>query len=468
MILAKITIPLASAGEAEDFIDKLKSHYQNFSSVTKFSLTHRYLGRSDPYQSWDYQAPSRYKAFKVTDIDIDKKHYAQNVVHHFTGGRLLDEVHFQNDSESLRYEKNGITLGKQVSRQKMNSFERYKNLTLMNLDFFAVRPLLAAENVSKSIQFERDKISGKTILTHKMADDKIVEYVFKSTPLRLLSINNKSRRRIYIYDDYQTSNGLTFARSLVKYYNGETIPSYIVRIEQFSILDKVEPYKLQLPQGYGPIIPDIDTKLTSEKIAPGLYLVTGASTNRNTLFKINGDEIMVFGAQVNIKRSEEIITLISNEFPSKKITSVYVTHPFSDHIAGLPAFVKLGALIYADSYSIGAIKDFPRFKDKIDSFKFQSIKHDQMIDGVRFFILENTRAKRQSFAYLESEGIIYQSDFLEVSVDNTIAKILPNHSKSFIDFVRSKQLKFNRIVGQHRNGNITVEVMNKSYDTRAM
>ena len=131
---------LASANEATSLIHKLKAHYQNTSSIKAFSLTHSYLGQSDPFQSWDFEAPTRYKAFKVTDIDIEKQHYYQNVVHHYTGGLYFDEVHFQNSKESLRYERNGISLGKSAIQQNMDSFNRYKNLTLMNLDFFAIRP----------------------------------------------------------------------------------------------------------------------------------------------------------------------------------------------------------------------------------------------------------------------------------------------------------------------------------------
>jgi len=468
IVMFPASTPIAIAGETEDFIDKLKSHYHKTSSITAFSLTYRYLGQSEPYQSWDYKTPNRYNAFKVTDIDISKKHYAQNVVHHFTGGLLVDEVHFQSDSESLRYEKNGITLGKRVLKQSMNSFERYKNLTLMNVDFFAVRPLLAENNISTNIKIRQDKQLKKTTLMHKGSDDKVMEYVFSSTPLRLLSINNKSRHRIYIYDDYKASNGLNFAHSLIKYYNGDAIPSFITQIDSFTIIDKIEPSKLLLPDGYGPIIPSYKNELVSTKIAPNLYLVANNSANRNTLFKVNGNEIMVFGAPVSKRRSEQTIELISKQFPQKKITSVYITHPYSDHIAGLAAFAKLGAVIHSDAYSIEAIKAYPRFKKDLAAFKFQTIENDDLIDGVRFYVLENSRAKRQSFAYFEDKGIIYQSDFLEVAFDNTIPKILPSYSKTFIEFVRSKQLKVERIVGHHRNNNISLEVMNKLYDSDEM
>lgn len=468
MVLFTVGTPFVIAGETENFIEKLTSHYDKTSSITAFSLAYRYLGHGDPYQSWDYEAPSRYRAFKVTDMDLRKKHYVQNVVHHYTGGVLVDEVHFQNDVESLRYEQNGILFGKGVRKQNMNSFERYKNLTLMNVDFFAVRPLLEETDVGKNIKIQQSKLSKEITLTHRASDEKVMEYVFSDNPLRLLSINNKSRRRIYVYHDYKTTNGLTFAHSLIKYYNGDTVPSFITHTDSFTVLEEVEPTKIQLPVGYGPIIPSYDNELVLTEIAANLYLVANDSANRNTLFKVNGNEIMIFGAPVNRQRSEQTIELIFKKFPQKRITSVYVTHPYSDHIAGLAAFTKIGAVIRADAYSIDAIKAYPRFKKDLATFKFQTIENNDLIDRVRFYVLENSRAKRQSFAYFEDNEIIYQSDFLDVPFDNTVPKILPNYSKTFIDFVRSKQLKIKRIVGHHRNNNISLDVMNKLYDSARM
>ena len=458
----------AHAKEATEFIALLKKHYENTSSIKAFSLTHSYLGRSDPYQSWDYKAPSRYKAFKVTDIDLEKKHYYQNVVHHFTGGLFYDEVHFQNNSESLRYERNGIALGKGVIKQSMTSFERYKNLTLMNLDFFAVRPLLAEADVGDKINFQLDEAAGKVTLIHQTSENKPIEYVFSQSPLRLLSINNKARKRIYIYDNYRTNNGYHFAHSLVKYYNGDAKPSFITRMEKFEVLEQIDQERLTLPEGYNTILPERNSMLSSREIATDLYLITDSSAITNTLFKVNGDNIMVFGAPTNNKSSERAINTIYDRFPNKKINAVYITHPYSDHIAGLLPYVERGAIVYADEYTIEAIKAFPRFSKVINKFSFETLTHEQMLDGVRFYVLENSRSKRQSFAYFEQSGIIYQSDFLEVAFDNTIAELLPNYSKQFITFVRNKKLEVSRIVGHHRNNNISPEIMDKSYHANTM
>ncbi|WOH37292.1 hypothetical protein RI844_18315 [Thalassotalea fonticola] len=471
VLLALSHVAFASSTHINDaipFIELLNKHYKQTSSIKAFSLTHSYLGRSEPYQSWDFEAPSRYKAFKVTDIDLEKQYYYQNVVHHYTGGLYFDEVHFQNGEESVRYERNGISLGKRAIEQNMNSFTRFKNLTFMNLDFFAVRPLLQETDINGKVDYQLDKESGRVTLTHQYSDNKVMEYVFNTAPLQLESINNRARKRIYLYSDYQTSNGFHFAHSLIKHYNGDSIPSFITLIEKFDVIEQIEPEKLTIPNTYQKTLPKRNLTLASTKISQDLYLVTDASAKTNTLFKVNGDNIMIFGAPSNSNLSKATLEIINKKFPNKSIHGVFVTHPYSEHIAGLLPYVEQGIKIYADIYTIKAIKAYPRFAKKIEKFTFETISHEQAIDGVHFYVLENSRSKRQSFAYFKQSGTIYQSDFLEVAHDNTIANILPSYSKLFIDFVRNKQLKINRIVGQNRNNNISLEVVNKSYRANTM
>lgn len=70
----------------------------------------------------------------------------------------------------------------------------------------------------------------------------------------------------------------------------------------------------------------------------------------------------------------------------------------------------------------------------------------------------------QVFVYFENIGIIFQSSFLHIPFDNTIAKIVPGFSRVIIDLIREEDLNVSRVVGKFRNNNISVEVMNKTYD----
>jgi len=467
--MTSFTITIASAGEAEEFVDKLRAHYQETLPIKTFSLSYRYLNkqyRSHDY--WDYQTPDRIMSQRTVEVDLVKKHFYDNDTLYSPGGQLNDMTQFQNDTQSFYYETNGNFLGKRIFNEGMDNFDRQKRYIMMNVDFLAIRPLLKDSKFEGNVSLHQDRNSGTTTLSHNASDgnnnESVIEYEFSNNPLQLISVNKKSEGAIYVYDDYQTTRGLTFARSLHSYYGGATEPAYIKFIEQFEAIDEVDPTKLQLPQGYGPEIPKSDRVLVSKEITKDLYLVTDSSAWRNSLFKVNGDEIMVFGASGYPALAEKTIKLISEQFPKKKISAVYVTHPHGSDISGLKVYVDQGIKILADEYSIAAIKAYPEFYDDIERFKFQTITHKQVIDGAHFYVLESLHSKRQSFVHFKDSEIIFQADFLQIAFDNTIAKVIPNYTRTFIDFVRNQQLKFTRIVGNYQNNNISVEVMNKTYD----
>jgi hypothetical protein len=400
----------------------------------------------------------------MNEVDLVNKHFYDNDILYSPGGQIFDRVQFQNDTQSYYYEKNGNFLGKRFLNRGMDNFDRFMSYMIINVDFLAVRPLLEEGDIERRITLLQDKKADTTTLTHKISDDNVIDYEFNNNPLQLLTINNKSKKAIFVYDDYQTTRGLTFARSVNKYYNGAKEPAYISFNDKFEIIEQVDASKLQLPQGYGPEVKAGDGVLVSKEIAKNLYLVTDSSAWRNSLFKINGDEIMVFGAAGSPDLAKQTIKLIRDRFPNKKITSVYVTHPHKSDIAGLNVFAEQGIKILADEYSISAIKAYPSFADDISIFKFGTIENDEIIDGAHFYVLENMHSKKQSFVYFKDSKIIFQADFLTIAFDNSTPKVIPNYTRAFIDFIRSKHLKFNRIISNYQNNNISVEVMNKTYD----
>lgn len=457
-------IPTVQADTTENFFVRLKAHYEQAPKLEVFGLNYHYLGLGNPYQSWDYQSPARYMALRMVEIDLKKRQFFEKDIHHFPDGLTANRVQFQNDNQSLFYDKNGISLGRGIIDQGMNTFDELKSQVSMNLDFLAVTPLLEDSNFNNNTTMQWDNTSKTTTITHATSDNESVEYVFGENPFRLLSINNLSSQKVFIYDNYQTTNDITFARSILKYYDGSSRPSFVHRIDQLHLLDEIEPVRFTVPKGFGPIFNESDKTLISSEIAPDLYLVTSASALRNNLFKVQGNEITVFGGASSPERAEETINLILSQFPNRKISSVYVTHPHSDNIAGLLPYAKRGIPIRTDEYTMAAIGDYPPFSEEIDKFKFQKIEHNALIDNIEYFVLENSHSKRQSFVYFRDIGIIFQADFLRVGFDNSIPQVIPNFTISFIDFVRRNGLKINRIVSYSRNNDISVEVMNNIYD----
>lgn len=461
MSLFKATISKARAGETEDFVARVKEHYQKTLPINAFSMKYHFLNRRyQDHNYWDYKTPNLYMSQRVVEVDMEKKHFYDNDVVYFAGGRLYDRAQFQNDKESFFYERSATFLGKAILRQDLDSFDRFMSHIVMNIDFLAVRPLLEEVKIKKNVTLKKSKHSNTATLTHTTSDGDTVAYKFRNDPLQLVSINHSSLNGIFVYKDYQTSRDITYARKVYQYYDGETKPTYIKFNDHFDIIDEVDPARLQVPQGYGPELQEGDGILVSKEIAKNLYLVTDSSAVHNSLLKVNGDEISIFGATGTSEIAEKTIELIREQFPEKKISSVYVSHPHGHQIAGLKVFADQGVEIMADEYSIAGIKAYPNFTKDISKFKFRVIEHEQVIDGGQFYVLENMHSKRQSFVYFRESGIIFQSHFLHVPLDNTIAKVIPNYTRTFIDFIRSKNLKINRVVGNYVNNNISVEVMN--------
>ena len=125
VFLSAITwAPVLTAAEKNDFITRVNEHYKNTLDINIFALSHHYLNKpSRGSNYWDAEMPNRLMSYRRVEIDLAKKHFYDNDVHYFAGGRLIDRVQFQNDTQSYFYERNGSTLGKRAIKQSMNRFD---------------------------------------------------------------------------------------------------------------------------------------------------------------------------------------------------------------------------------------------------------------------------------------------------------------------------------------------------------
>ncbi|MBO6505835.1 MAG: hypothetical protein JJ850_02140 [Kordiimonadaceae bacterium] len=455
----------ASASDVEEYLAKLHSHYEKTRSISAFSLKLHFLNRQYRDENyWDFQSPNVHMSQRLVEVDLAKRHFYDNDILYFAGGRLFDRVQFQNDTESLFYEKSATSIGRAVLPRGMDNFDRFRGHILLNVDFLAVRPLLEETDIANSVTLRRGRAPGTTVLGHENAEGGLISYHFRDDPVQLVSIDHQPLTGFFVYDNYQTNRGLTYARTVTKYYGSETEPTYISFNDDFDVIDGVDPAKLRLPDGYGPMLEPGDGVLISEQIGKDLYLVTDSAAIANVLLKVSGDKITVFGGAVGIRTAENILSFARDQFPQKRVRSVYVTHPQGNQTAGLKVFADQGITILADDYTIAALKAGSRFGGDAEDFHFTTTKHGDAFDGMRFFVLENLHSKRQGFVYFQDSGIIFQSHFLHVPRDNTIAKVVPSYSRAFIDFIRAQNLTIKRIVGNYRNNNITPAIVDKTYE----
>ncbi|WP_103070397.1 MBL fold metallo-hydrolase [Aquimarina sediminis] len=437
------------------FSETLKKFRVKYKSISPFS-----------HQSYDYKHPedpiNGYNT-STTEIDLENEQFYSHNKGFYPGEFLFEFFHFQKDSLVISYDVNGVLIGKQVEVGE-DTFSNVKKRATSFLDFTNVSDLLTYQKQGDSIETILSKEKNEAVIKHMDKDSSINIYTFKMNPTQLLSIESKAKNTKTVFSNYKDVNGISFAHSVDVYRSDNLQRQYV--IEELNKITKVDPNKLVIPEGY--IVPNKEKVQEQSKvieIAKNLYLITTPDGGRNMLFKVTDKSITVFGAPISDKVSKNVISLIEDKFPNKNIDYVYVTHSHHDHIGGLNAYAQQNVTILADSYTIEAIKAYPRFEKDINKFKFSPIRHNQILNDVQFFIPKNSHSLGQSFAYFTDSQIIYEGDFLEVPFDNTIPTYMSKVEKEFVEFVRKEKLKIKRIVGNHRNANISLETMNAYYDS---
>ncbi len=456
------TTPMSQAAMPDntDFLKAVKEHYQASIDFKKYAI-HYSFEFERAYQAYNYLEPHAGHTAMYAEVDLGRKLYADHSITSWPGGFVFDFKEFQTDAGAFQYDVNGLIDGKRVRRLGPNAYTNTAAYHGGKVDFLAILPLLETTLASPNIKVTAGTMQGHTDIVHTQGENSTT-YTFTNTPIQLVSIHRSTDNTKINYGQYVNRGNLRYA-SLINQENLTTGVKGVFHIAQVRRITNLTPEAIVLPKGYGPVVEKTDRTLKITNIADGLHLITDDSASRNMLAKTSTDGIMVFGAPIDDELSEETIALIRAEFPSLPIKSVYITHPHSDHIGGLTAYAKHGITILADTYSIEAIKAYPRFQKDIGRFKFQPITHKELLGGVEFHILENSHAKGQSFAYFPEVGVLYEGDFLEIPYDNSTANHMPVVSKNFIEYVNAEKLNINRIVGHHRNNNISAETMNELY-----
>lgn len=419
-------------------------------------------------QSYDFRNPTPIVKSRTTDLDFTNRYYYEDDISTWPGGFVFHYRDFQNAKQSLQYDVNGVVNGKRVREFDLNNFDVIKKRTDNLIDFLAVRNFLKNHSMTDKFSVVFDAMNASVTLKY-LGKKQAKQYVFSTMPIRLLSVVDTENQKTWHYTKHMSSEGLSFATQIQ--LNDMKGRDKLYTIKYIKPINMIAKSKLMTPMNYGPVIPHKtpdNSALKSQNIAPNIYLVTNALASRNILFKVIGNNITVFGAPLRDSFSNEVIAVIKKQFPMKKIDQVYVSHAHHDHIGGLRAYAKLGATILADAYTIEAIKHYKRFSDSIKDFTFTPIKHKQLVDGVRFYVPKNSHSKGQSFVHFEHEQLIYEGDFLEIPFDNTIATNMSDVEKTFIEFVRKENIMFKRIVGHHRNNNISPMVMNAYYSKNTL
>jgi glyoxylase-like metal-dependent hydrolase (beta-lactamase superfamily II) len=145
------------------------------------------------------------------------------------------------------------------------------------------------------------------------------------------------------YIDFQDAGGVRVpTRSSQKLAGMETFATTITQV-RVNPSDAAELVAGSPPAPQQPVSP-----ATSEKLADGVYRITGGYVSLAVEFK---DHVVVLEAGPTEARALAVIAETRRLFPAKRIKYVVSTHPHFDHSAGLAAYIAQGISVIADDNS---------------------------------------------------------------------------------------------------------------------
>lgn len=171
-----------------------------------------------------------------------------------------------------------------------------------------------------------------------------------------------------------------------------------------------------------PAPPPAQPLVQSEKLAEGLYRITGGYISMAVEFK---NYVLVLEGGQSEARGLAVIAETKRLFPNKPIRYVFNTHPHSDHTAGLAPFVAEGVTIITQEHNrkyLEAALGAPRTllddtlaksgkKPKIETVAEKRVLKDST-RTVEFYHLTNlTHSDGMLIAFLPKEKILFQADF---------------------------------------------------------
>jgi len=445
-------------------MEALQEKYAYATEIQNYSVTYQYTG-FNPYQSHDYKHPEHeingYGTYTI-ELDKSKQEYFTHDRNQFPGNYVFEFKHFKHKDKAISYDVNKVIRGNALRTLDAQAYQDQVKRAENVLDFEQISSLLKYHKEEKPISISIHKDKNEVVIVVVVSDKITNTYTINTNTLSLTRLESTEDNSIVTFKNSSTHNALTYAKELQVFRSNKLSAKILVK--QVVETSGIPSEKFNIPQEY--TLPK-NTETSAPKIrsiGKNTFLINVANNSRFVVCKVVDNDLVVFGAPRSNEISEQVIQLLSNKFPRKKIKSVFVSHPHSDHISGLPAYVKLGASILADDYTKQAILDFPDFEKEAPNFKFEVLSNKKILDGVTYYVLKNEHSLKQSFAYFKDQQLIYEGDFLEIPADNTIATHLSNVEKQFIEFVRKEKLSIKRIVQHHRNPNVSLNTLNAYYE----
>jgi glyoxylase-like metal-dependent hydrolase (beta-lactamase superfamily II) len=209
--------------------------------------------------------------------------------------------------------------------------------------------------------------------------------------------------------------------------------------------------KLLTPTAAPPSAPPPPGPVASEKLADGVYRITGGYVSLAVEF---ADHVVVLEGGQSEARGLAVIAETKRLFPSKRIKYIVNSHPHFDHMSGLAPFCADGAIVLTDDNSkyfveqallsprtlVGDTLARSKKKPKIEGVVEKMV----LQDATRTIELHHVSGLEHSdamlMAYLPKEKILFTADFNPPPpgqpVSPSIATLVENIERLQLDFDR--------------------------------
>ena len=449
-------LPATAQPDQAGITTMLTQHYAFAGRLGKLSVSYR-GERQTTYQSDDFRQPYTIHSRYEYQYDTSERQFYFHDQHVYPGNFIFNKKMVHRQGKTTLYDVNGFTMGKQLEVLDY-SLDEFRAELAEDIDFLAAHRFLSnGSQTTTSVD-----PNGRWVeITKTDTLDGRVTARFALAPVRLSAITYHDTNRQTTFSQPVEIDGLRYAGT-VQHFRHNKLKQKIV-ISDLRQLPKIDPALLAVPEGYGPLVEAPPQPLQWQQLAKDLYLISFVAGDRHVMVKADATGLTAFGAPVSPEVSRDVVALINKHLPGQRIHSVYITHPHSDHLRGLAYYANMGITIVADAYSLEAIKAYPAFAGDVTGWRFQAISHRQRLNGATYYVPDNSHSLGQSFVLFDDAQILYQGDFLEIPADNSLPTHMADVEKEFIDFLRQEKISYRRIVGHHRNNNITPDIVDAYY-----
>jgi glyoxylase-like metal-dependent hydrolase (beta-lactamase superfamily II) len=226
---------------------------------------------------------------------------------------------------------------------------------------------------------------------------------------------------VALYDNYRDMNGVLVPATMEQQRGGGGIFGASLTAAAKNPANAAELLAFPAPPAGGPGgpggPPPAQQGELSEQLAEGVYLV---KTAYNALLVEFSDHVAVFEAGGSPAVGEQIVAEAARLYPSKPLRYLMVSHPHSDHTAGMIPVVRAGATIVTHESNVDFMNmalSTPRtlLGEAPLNPQFMAAGAVTVLEDatrrLELHRIENLHSEGTLVAYLPNERILFQADF---------------------------------------------------------